>query len=84
MSRSTTARHLHCIPELCHAETTTLPHIIKQSQKSAIMSWYQSACQEADRGPDDILDDSSPNSDVEADLVMMSADSMMPTLHAQK
>jgi hypothetical protein len=72
------------MPELCHAETTTLPHIVKQSQNSAITSWHQSACQEADKGPYDILDDSSPNSDVEADLVMMFADSMMPTLHAQK
>jgi len=49
------------------------------------MSWHQTVSLPGSRwGPDDILDDSSPNSHVEADLIMTFAVSMMPTLHAQK
>jgi len=32
MSYSATARHPHCMLELSHAETTTLPYIFKQPQ----------------------------------------------------
>ena len=74
MSCSTTAKHLlHCRLELCHAETTSALQLEVHLQAATLRTVPQNhgikqpACQEAERSPDYILDDSCPNNDSEAE-----------------
>jgi hypothetical protein len=70
MSLSTTPGHLHSSLELRYAETTS------SSSPNAVVSVKSpDTCQVADRGHDNVPDNSSQHADAEAKFILMFVDS---------